>query len=66
MIMAASLLSFSMPTQSHNSSNHSNGYGHPKTTLVQSSVDRQKSDSSTASKLGFDFGIDENYDYLFI
>jgi hypothetical protein len=25
-------------------------------------ADRQESDSSTASKLGFNFGINENYD----
>jgi hypothetical protein len=34
--LAATLLSFSTPTQSHSSSNHNNGYGRPKAALVQS------------------------------
>jgi hypothetical protein len=64
MDLPSSLLSFSTPTQSHDSGNHSNDYVHSKTILVRSSVDHRKSDSSTASKLGFNFGIDENYDFL--
>jgi hypothetical protein len=61
--LAASLLSLWTPTQSHDSDNHNNGYDRPKTALVWSSADHQKSDSSTALKLGFDFRINENYNF---
>jgi hypothetical protein len=56
------LLILSTPTQSHNFTNHSNGYDCLSTAHVRSSVDCWKSDSSTVSKLGFDFIIYENYD----
>jgi hypothetical protein len=57
------LISFPVPTHTHVFSNHNNGYGHLKTADVRSFVDFQKSDSSTALKLGFDFRNDENYDF---
>jgi hypothetical protein len=56
-------MSIPMPTHTHVFGSHRNGYGHLKTADVRSLVDRRKSDSSTASKLGFNFGIDENYDF---
>jgi hypothetical protein len=37
---AAHLLSFPTPTHTHDSGNHSNGYGHSKIAFVRSSVDR--------------------------
>jgi hypothetical protein len=61
--LAASLPSFSMPTQSHDSGNHNNGYDYLKTADVRSFADCWKSDYSMTSKLGFDFGIDKNYDF---
>jgi hypothetical protein len=57
------LTSFTAPTHTHVFSNHSNGYDHLKTANVRSFMDCRKTDSSTASKLGFDFGIDENFDF---
>jgi hypothetical protein len=63
MDLATSLLSFSTPTQSHDSGKHSNGYGHLTTADMQRFMDCWKSDSLTASKLGFDFGIDKNYNF---
>jgi hypothetical protein len=63
MDLATSLLSYSMPTQSHDSGNHNNGYGHLKIADVQSFVDCWKSDSPTASKLGFDFRFNKNYNF---
>jgi hypothetical protein len=56
-------LIFPTPTQTHDSSNHRNGYDHWKTAVVRSSTDCHKTASLTASKLGFDFRIDENYDF---
>jgi hypothetical protein len=55
-------LILSTPTQSHDFVNHNNGYGCLRTAHMRSSVDCHKSDSSTVSKHGFDFRIDENYD----
>ncbi len=52
-----------MPTHTHVFGSHRNGYGHLKTADVRSLVDRRKSDSSTILKLGFDFRIDEDYDF---
>jgi hypothetical protein len=57
------LTSFHVPTCTHIFGNHSNGYGHLKTADMRSFVDCRKSDSSTASKLGFDFRNDENCDF---
>jgi hypothetical protein len=56
------LLILLAPTQSHDFTNHSNHYGYLSTAHMWSLADRQKSDSSTVSKLGFDFRIDKNYD----
>jgi hypothetical protein len=57
------LISLLTPTHTHVFSNHHDSYGYLKTADERSSAARWKSDSSTASKLGFDFGIDENYDF---
>jgi hypothetical protein len=59
------LTSFLAPTHTHVFGNHINGYHHLKPADVRSFTDCQKSESSTASKLGFDFGDDKNYDFLF-
>jgi hypothetical protein len=63
---AASLLSFSTPTHTHDFDNHSNGYGCLKYSARAELADCRKSDSLTASKLGFDFRIDENCDFKII
>jgi hypothetical protein len=57
------LTSFPVPTHTHVFGNHSIGYGHLKTADVRSFADCRKTNFSMASKLGFDFGIDENYDF---
>jgi hypothetical protein len=59
------LSSFPASTHTHIFGNHSNGDGHLKTADVRSFMDCRKTASSTASKLGFDFGNDENYDFIF-
>jgi hypothetical protein len=46
MDFVASYPSFSMPTHTHDFSNHRNGYDRSKTAHVQSLADCQKSDSS--------------------
>jgi hypothetical protein len=63
MDFASHLLSLSKPSHTHIFGNHSSSYGHLSTAHVQSSTNCQKSDSSTASKHGFDFGINKNYDF---
>jgi hypothetical protein len=63
---AASLLSFLMPTHTHDFNNHSNGYGCLKYSAHAELADCRKSDSSTALKLGFEFRINENYDFKII
>jgi hypothetical protein len=57
------LTSFQAPTYTHIFGNHRNGYGHLKTADVRSFADCRKSDSSMTSKLGFNFGNDENCDF---
>jgi hypothetical protein len=57
------LVSFPAPTHTHIFGIHCNGYSHLKTADVQTFVDCWKSNSSTASKLGFDFRNDKNYDF---
>jgi hypothetical protein len=57
------LTSFPAPTHTQVFGNHSNGYGHLKTADVRSSVDWRKTASLKASKLEFDFKIDENYHF---
>jgi hypothetical protein len=60
------LTSFSVPTHTHVFGNHNNGYGHLQTADVRSFVDCRKPDSSMASKHGFNFGNNENYDFEII
>jgi hypothetical protein len=57
------LTSFPAPTHTHIFGNHINGYGHLKIAGMWSFTDCQKSDSSMALKLGFDFRNDESYDF---
>jgi hypothetical protein len=61
--LAASLLIFSMPIQSHDSSTHSNGYGHPKTTLVRSLWIAGKTTSSTVGNQETVLELDKDYNF---
>jgi hypothetical protein len=60
------LASFPTSTHTHIFGNHRNGYGHLKTADVRSFVDCRKSDSLTASQLGFNSRNDENYDFKIV
>jgi hypothetical protein len=57
------LTSIPAPTHTHIFINHNNWYGHLKTADVRIFTDCCKTDSLMASKHGFDFEIDENYDF---
>jgi hypothetical protein len=63
MDFAAHLLSFSTPTHTHHFDNHIDGYGHSKTALLQSFRGLPKIQFFNGFDHGYDFGIDENYDF---
>jgi hypothetical protein len=60
---AVNLLSFSMPTHTHNFDNHNNGYGHSRTSLIWSVSESPEIDFFDGLKLGNGFRIDEDYNF---
>jgi hypothetical protein len=63
MDLVASLLSFSMPIQSHDSGNHSNGYGRPKNNTRAKLADCWKTASFTVRNPETVSELDEDYDF---